>query len=459
MQNTLVIIGAGFSGTVLAANLLRHPPAVPTDLVLIERGPTVGRGIAYAVSEYPYLLNVPAARLSADSHDPLQFLRFARRRMPNVDGEDFLPRALYGDYLEDALLEAERAAPERVRLKRVFAEVIGIQRADGNKPHEVQLADRTTILADSVVLALGSPPAPMPPWAADLKDHDAFRQDPRNLPMNLTAAHSVLIIGNGLTMADAACAFSRDANRVPMLHTISRRGLVPQPQTAFRAGAVRGNGEWLLSCAQSLRKLLKASRAMAREVEKAGGDWREAVTFMRGLMPSLWQQLPEIERRRFVRHLQAHWDVHRHRLPPQLSERIEDLRRSGRLRVYAGRIQSVIDADRRLRVSWRPRGSREAATLTVDLVVNATGPHYDIERSADPLLSSLRAADLVSADALNLGIRTAQYGACVDAQGRASKNLFYLGPMLRADYWEATAATELLDHAERLAVHLAHRSD
>jgi len=75
------------------------------------------------------------------------------------------------------------------------------------------------------------------------------------------------------------------------------------------------------------------------------------------------------------------------------------------------------------------------------------------------LLSSLRAADLVSADALNLGIRTAQYGACVDAQGRASKNLFYLGPMLRADYWEATAATELRDHAERLAVHLAHRSD
>jgi uncharacterized NAD(P)/FAD-binding protein YdhS len=459
MRKTMVIVGAGFSGSVLAANLLRRPPSVPTDLVLIERGPSMGRGIAYAASEHPYLLNVPAGRLSADSRDPLQFLRFAQRRTPQVDDEDFLPRALYGDYLEDMLLEAERAAPERVRLKRVFAEVTGIQRADDNQPLAVQFADRQPIPADSVVLALGSPEAPMPPWAADLKDHSAFRQDPRNLPMDLAAEHSVLIIGNGLTMADAATALSRDANRSPMLHTISRRGLIPQPQTAFRAGAVRGDGEGLLANAQSLRKLLKACRAMAREVEKSGGDWREAVTFIRGLAPSLWRQLPAIEQRRFVRHLQAHWDVHRHRLPPQLTARIEDLRRSGRLNVNAGRIQSVIAAGRRLRASWRPRGSRETATLTVDLVVNATGPHYNIENSADALLNSLRAASLVSADALKLGIQTAQYGACIDALGRVSKNLFYLGPMLRADHWEATAATELRDHAERLAAHLTRRSD
>ena len=78
MRNTLVIVGAGFSGTVLAANLLRRPPSAATDIVLIERGSTLGRGVAYADREFPYLLNVPAARLSADSQDPLQFLRFAQ---------------------------------------------------------------------------------------------------------------------------------------------------------------------------------------------------------------------------------------------------------------------------------------------------------------------------------------------------------------------------------------------
>jgi uncharacterized NAD(P)/FAD-binding protein YdhS len=458
MRKTLVIVGAGFSGTVLAASLLRRPPAVATDIVLIERDPAVGRGVAYAVSDFPYLLNVPAGRLSADSQDPLQFMRFAQRRMPNVDAEDFLPRTVYGDYLEDMLLQTQRAAPEHVRLEQIRGEVTGIVRSDGQKPLAAQLADGAQIHADAIILALGNPASRLPPWAAEVRHHSGFRQDPRDLPTILGAEHSVLIVGNGLTMADAASALSRDSNRVPMLHTISRRGLLSQPQTVFRAAAVQGSGDWLLGSAHSLRKLLKASREMVREVEKAGGDWREAVTFIRNLAPSLWRQLPEIERRRFVRHLQAHWDVHRHRLPPQLTARIEELRRRGRLQVNAGRIERVIEANRGLQVSWRPRGRHQTLTLTVDLVVNATGPSYDIEHSEDDLLDSLRSAELVSADALNLGIRTARFGACVDAHGRTSKDLFYLGPMLRADHWEATAASELRDHAERLADHLAGRS-
>jgi hypothetical protein len=63
MHNTLVIVGSGFCGTVPAVNLLRRPRAVP------------------------------AARLSADSRDPLQFLSFAQHHVSDADGEDFLPRS------------------------------------------------------------------------------------------------------------------------------------------------------------------------------------------------------------------------------------------------------------------------------------------------------------------------------------------------------------------------------
>src|SRR5580692_12005509 len=123
MHNTLVIVGGGFCGTVLAVNLLRRLPAGATDIVLVERGPAMGRGVAYAAREFPYLLNVPAARLSADSRDPLQFLHFARRHASDADGEDFLPRAHYGDYLQEVLSQAERAAPSHTRLLRIFGEV------------------------------------------------------------------------------------------------------------------------------------------------------------------------------------------------------------------------------------------------------------------------------------------------------------------------------------------------
>jgi uncharacterized NAD(P)/FAD-binding protein YdhS len=252
-------------------------------------------------------------------------------------------------------------------------------------------------------------------------------------------------------------ALSREQARVPKLQTISRRGLLPQPQTVFHPNPMH-NGDALLARAHSLRQLLKTSRAMVREVEKSGGDWREAIAHMRNLAPKLWRRLPEPERRRFVRHLQVHWDIYRHRLPPQLNARLEHLRHAGRLRVTAGRIQHIAAAERRLRVSWRPRGSAEPKTLLVDLVINATGPNYAIERSIDPLVKALLAAGMISADSLQLGVRTASFGACLDRQGRPAEDLFYLGPMLRADHWDATAAIELRDHAERLADHLTGES-
>jgi uncharacterized NAD(P)/FAD-binding protein YdhS len=459
MRKTFVIVGAGFSGTVLTANLLRNPPTAGVDIVLIERSATMGRGVAYAEHDFPYLLNVPAARSSADSSDPLQFLRFAQARLPNANADDYLPRALYGDYLQDLLLQAERTARPDVRLRRVFGEVTAIVSAGDGVRLTAQFADRPAVLGDTVVLAFGSPSAALPAWADELRDHAAFRQNPRDLPQTLTADHSVLIVGNGLTMADAASALSRDPDRVPTLHTLSRRGLVPKPQTKFRADAMRGSGEALLSKAHSLRQLLRACRVLAREVEELGGDWRELIAFIRSLAPALWRRMPHAERRRFVRHLQVHWDVHRHRLPPQLVGRLDHLRRSGKLRVGAGRIEEAVAEDGRLQVSWRPRGGKAVEKLTVDMIVNATGPNFNIARSQDPLIHSLRSAGLVSADALKLGIRTGQFGACVDGQGRVSERLYYLGPMLRAEHLDATAAAELRVHAEQLAAHLALRAD
>jgi uncharacterized NAD(P)/FAD-binding protein YdhS len=454
MRDTLVIVGGGFCGTVLAANLLRAPPSAATEVVLIERGPAMGRGVAYAEREFPYLLNVPAGRLSADSKDPLQFLRFAQRHVPEADGEDFLPRALYGAYLQDVLLQAERGASPDTRLLRVFGEVRHVaRRGDGRLA--VELTDRPAIIADRAILAPGNPPAPRLPWAAAVRDHAAYRNDPWDLPKALGPEHSVLIAGNGLTMADIASAMTTDLQRAPALHSISRRGLLPLPQTTFRAAAVHGDGDAFLAGADSLRRILRMTRALAAKVQSEGGDWREVVTFIRHLAPALWRCLPESERRRFVRHLQAHWDTHRHRLPPQLGARIELLRRSGVLKVNAGRIESVNALGERLHVTWRPRGSSTSQSLAVDYLINATGPNYELRRSSDPLLNSLRMAGLVSEDALNLGLRTAQHGACVNAEGRASERLYYLGPMLRADFWEATAATELRNHAEQLAVHLA----
>ena len=99
----------------------------------------------------------------------------------------------------------------------------------------------------------------------------------------------------------------------------------------------------------------------------------------------------------------------------------------------------------------RRRGCSEFEDLIVDRVINCTGPDYDLARTRDPLLRSLVRDGLAVPDAHGLGLRTGRHGTMIDAEGWPATNLHYVGPMLRADHWEATAAAELAVHAQRLA--------
>lgn len=460
LLRTIVIVGGGFCGTVVAANLLRRPPPGPTRLVLIERGGAVGRGAAYADRGFPYLLNVPASRMSAASDAPNEFLEFVQRRIPGVGGEDFLPRALYGEYLQEFLMAAQLSAPSNVRLDVLHGEVTNVRRLERHLPLQVELRDGRKLTADDVVLALGNPKPASLAVTAPVADHSAYVADPWSGDLQFSRNQMVLLIGSGLTAADVINTASSDPQRTPTLHALSRHGLVPPRQTAFRPDAFKGDGNaLLLAAATSLRGLTKAVRLLAREAESCGGDWREAITFVRNQAPMIWQRLSEHDRVRFLRHLRAQWDVHRHRLPLQLIQRIDELRKTQRLQVHAGQLLRFADRDGRIEVAWRTRGTQSQRTEVFDRVVNCTGPDYAIAKSTEPLWRSLVQCGLCVPDSLGLGLRTGPRGAVIDADGWPGPHLFYVGPMLRADLWEATAASELRGHAERLATLLATPRD
>jgi uncharacterized NAD(P)/FAD-binding protein YdhS len=157
LLRTIAIVGGGFCGTVVAANLLRRPSAGPTRIVLVERGGAVGRGVAYADRGFPYLLNVPASRMSARSDAPDEFLEFVQRRIPGAGGEDFLPRALYGEYRQEFLMAAQLSAPTNVRLDVLHGEVTNVRRLERHLPLQLELRDGRRLTTDDVVLALGNP--------------------------------------------------------------------------------------------------------------------------------------------------------------------------------------------------------------------------------------------------------------------------------------------------------------
>ena len=55
----VAIVGAGFSGTTMAAQLVRRGLSV----ALVEGGGRAGQGIAYSTRDPVHLLNVPAASM------------------------------------------------------------------------------------------------------------------------------------------------------------------------------------------------------------------------------------------------------------------------------------------------------------------------------------------------------------------------------------------------------------
>ena len=452
----VAIVGAGFSGTATAVHLLRQADGRSLRVVLIERGSEFGRGVAYARGTRSFLLNVPASRMSATPADPDDFLRFAQRQLPDSTGEDFLPRSLYGDYLQNLLETSAAKSPVSVALESWRGEVVDLTTVSDERML-VTLADGRSLIANDVVLALGVQLPRLPAGVSCSVTWPQLRKRPWAEGRALDGRDPLLVIGSGLTMVDVVCD-AADRHPGVVVHALSRHGLVPPGQTAFRPDALKDDGGVLMKSAGSARRLVAAVRQLAREAERCGGDWREAVTLVRRQAPGLWTSLSARERARFLRHARAYWDIHRHRVPDIVSSRLDALRSSGQLTVHAGRLASLDAVGDGVRATWRVRGSAELRSLHAAEVVDCTGPDYQVARSAEPLWKSLLARGLAIPDEHNLGIRTGAGGALVGRNGSESNCVFYVGPMLRADHWEATAVGELRMHAEQLARRLTQRA-
>ncbi len=456
---TIAIVGAGFSGTMVATNLLRQPRPERLRILLLDRA-VIARGTAYADRGYPYLLNVPAGRMSSNSTAPLEFLHFARDRFPDATPEDFLPRALYGQYLEWKLHSAELSAPPHLDLVRVQGEVRALRRYNSASPFKLQLADGRVLAAHEVVLAAGnSPPAELPGLAAALGTQ-RYVEDPWTAPVAFGAGDTVLILGTGLTMVDIALAAVTATQGNIVIHALSRHGWLPAAQNVLPSADRSTDSEPVLTAARvSVRQLYRSVRKLVTDVEARGGDWRDAINCVRQCAPAIWQHLAIDERRRFLRHLRTLWEVHRHRLPRKSFAALSQLRSVGVLEVHAGRLLNCELRDRCVRVTWRRRGSEDTSRLTVDRIINCTGPSHNLLRLRDPLWRSLLSQKIVSADPLGLGLRTGAHGAVIDARGQIVDHLYYIGPMLQAKYWESTAVLELRRHAEDLVHHLIASGD
>ncbi len=446
---TIAVIGGGFSGTAVAAHLLRR--GKPARILLVNRYGPIGRGVAYRTRIEAHVLNVPAAGMSALPEEPDDFLRFARERDSSIGRGTFVSRRVYGEYLEHVLRSAEASAAGDAVLERVVGEVRNVVLESGTKGASVVFADGSRRQADFVVLALGnySPANPAAEGSAFYAS-PRYVRDPwiRGSLDAIREGESVLMLGTGLTMMDIALDLASRGVGLP-LKAVSRHGLLPQPHvepTGAPAGAALPPG--LEDGPPTASRVLSAVR---RHAADRGRDWREVVESLRPLTPALWRRLDEAERGRFLRHVRPFWDVHRHRAAPATAAAVAAMLDRSELQVRAARVVRYEEAGDGVRVLVRPRGRAETEAIFVERVVNCTGPSSDVRRVGDVLLDALAAAGRLVPDAHRLGVEVTDDGALLDASGTPSPVLFLVGPLLKARDWEATAVPELRGHAARLA--------
>jgi uncharacterized NAD(P)/FAD-binding protein YdhS len=456
-QPTIAVIGAGFSGTALSLWLQSSCP-VGTRIYLIERGHRFAAGRAYATENPSHLLNVPAGRMSMFPDLPQDFVRWLRQqptsRLGDVvpDEQAFVPRRLFGAYLQDRLA-ASLSDTRASSLELVHDEVVRAE--EGAEKVTLHLASGAKLNADIAVVASGNAhPLPVHPNVAMLDAAGLWRGNPWTPAAfaGLAPDAPVLLVGSGLTMVDTVVALL-DAGHTGPIHALSRHGLLPHRHVSPEVAPVA----LPTPLPAGLAPLMRLVRSEIARSQTAGTDWRPVIDALRPFTQNLWRGLSVSERGRFLRHLRAFWDVHRHRIAPTVADRIQAALASKQLHIHAGRIIGLDVEDARASVTFRDRITGAECSLQAACVIDCTGPGADVTQSTDPLMQTLLRAGIARPDPLRLGLDVAADGAVLTRSGAPSSRLFAIGPLTKGASWEMTAVQELRTQCRDLAHVLAKR--
>lgn len=438
----VAIIGGGASGAVVAIHLL-HDGRCPLEIAIFDPSGDPGPGLAHGRAAPGHLLNVPAGRMGALADDPGDFLSWLRTQSQIPAWDDFLPRLTYGAYLRQRLIQARRSA-ERVKL-RVVTDAVRNLRPGADGRYMVDHGSGDPWEADWVVLATGNaPPAPLGGVDTALEADGRYVNDPwaPGALASLTGRGHVLVVGTGLTMIDVAMTLTSEARGAVRVEAISRHGLLPTGHRITRCPAP----PQIATPPATALGLVRLVRAHVAAVEADRGDWRGGIDSLRSATGPLWRALPIAQRRRLLRHAVRYWEIHRHRMAPELARRVQAQIDLGNLRITRARLVGAEPSGPRVRALLDPAhaaGPDAARQVTVDAVVNCTGPCGDIDRAASPLLRTLRSAGLVRPDPLHLSLDTDAEGRVIDSDGRSHERLLAMGPLRRGEGWETTAMPEI----------------
>ena len=440
----VAVVGGGFTGAAFAIHLSRMAER-RLDIAIFDPRDRPGRGVAYDTADPDHRLNAPLpvhfVYPDAPNHLTGWYIeQGGPARDPEAraaDGNIYMRREDFGRYVEEQLRAHIDDNASGSKIRHVRSRVLAASRtSDG---YRLTLNDGQTLSAGLTVLAASydRPHAP-PPFDGAVSDHPGFLADPWDAARirKIPADARVLLLGMSQTASDVIAVLLRSGHKGPVM-AVSRHGLrprrrpaaVPPPDVMKRV--VRPVSLFTAAHGRyaTVRSLLRTLRSEAHRAEAAGGAWSEPFGDLRDSVWEIWPALPLAEKRRFLRHLRAWYDVHRFQLPPQIELRIAEAEATGQLSFEAAFCVSAARDGSALSVDLRHRGSGERHRKKFDAIVNCTGPGMRPAQSTNPFVTNLLARGYAVPHSVGIGFDVDDKCRAIDVGGRADPNLRIVGPL------------------------------
>jgi len=500
-EHDLLFVGAGASTAYTLVSLLdalvevEVEPRPPVRVVVVDRAPDAFSGLPYGDRAARSCLLITALReflpdeergrfcrwLSENKHWVFDEFRASagpssaawwERHRDAVERDEFdplfLPRYVFGDYLEDlarrAIARAEAAGRARVAVVQDEVEAVRPSCGGGFTVHGAG----GVLRARRVVLAVGSPPA-RSRWGDHQERADAvLLDDPfadlpgglRRVAARLAEAAArrtssargphVVVLGGNASAMDVVYQIDDSTGGgtgAAVVTVLTPRGELPERiEEHVDAPGYRPEALAELSGAGTV---LAADLydAAVRDIQRGRAAGLSAAHTLRPVSQAVFGLLPRLSAEETAE-FAGRWGVrlgrHQRRAGPEYWEVVDRLAAEGRLRVEAGSFTGLaVDPDGTTHVEFVGAAGPARLDAPADVVVNCTGPSGDVRVGAPPLLDQLLREGVCEASRHGAGI-------AVGAGLQAAEGLHVMGPLLAGNLVEGRPVWHM-EHCGRIS--------
>jgi uncharacterized NAD(P)/FAD-binding protein YdhS len=132
-----------------------------------------------------------------------------------------------------------------------------------------------------------------------------------------------------------------------------------------------------------------------------------------------------------LRHVRPWWNIHRHRLPPDLHAGLTRAVATGQVNLVAGEFVGIERHGDIVRATIRPRGSERHEVVEVARVYDCGGVSVDVRASANPLIRQLVQSGAARPDDLHIGLDVDANCAGAGVAAGAGGGAAHKGPIFR----------------------------